>query len=453
MTPSAAGIALIVLWLAAALLACVVVRDLFSPDKLLLVACGLFFADIFFAPFSAPVYVAYALLLVACMAGIASFARQAPEVARLPRARPPAAQVPGTSGRHHLFFWMLSLPALWAQATMISIFGGITEYINVLALRVVEFQGYGWLTSIIQSFSVINLIYFAWLVTGPRRGRPHLLPYLVHLLIFMLLALLTGSRGALLVNFVLMVMVWHHAVRAVKLRTLLAVAVCALLAASVLEVAREGVAVGDEGLITGISEEREPTNKLSFQWASYGTIPLELVLDAPFVNQHYGLTYFTALTNFVPRGIWPGKPDTGGTILTREYTGDAWGGTSYLSTGILPEAVINFGPSAGLVFGALQMALLMGWLLRYYARSKRRLAAPGDQRLTSAVRLAYVSWGFMALVVGEFTNIVITLLIQLASAAIVFQLMRWSSLLRDRRPPAPAAPTASAAPVLEPHTS
>lgn len=434
---SAIGIALLAAWVLVLALACVVVRDAFSPDKLLLASLGLFFANIFFAPFSAPVYVAYALLLAATMVGVASFAGLTGAVQRLPRAPRPHARV--GARRHHLFFWMLSLPALAAQIAMISIFGGIADYINVLALRVIEFQGYGWLTSIIQTFSIIDLIYFAWLVTGPQRGRAHLLLYLLHLMVFVLLALLTGSRGSLLVNFVLMTMVYHHAVRPVRLRVLATVAVGALLAASVLEVAREGVALNDDGLVTGISEEREPTNKLSFSWASYGTIPLELVLDAPTVNLHFGLTYFTALTNLVPRGLWPGKPDTGGVILTREYTGDAWGGSSHLSTGILPEAIINFGPPGGLAFGALQMAVLVGWLLRYYAGCKRRLATPGDQRLTSAVRLAYVSWGVMALVVGEFTNIVITLLIQLASAALVFQLMRWSSLLNDRRSPAAAS--------------
>src|SRR5207247_1379491 len=149
-----------------------------------------------------------------------------------------------------------------------------------------------------------------------------------------------------LVNFVLMAMVHHYLVKRASLRWLVVVGASALIVASILGVAREGVAIGDEGLVTGLSESKEAESSLSFAWATYGTMPLELVLEAPYVNLHYGFTYLTWITNAIPRAFWPDKPDSGGVVLTKEYTGDSWGGSSHLSTGLLPEAVITFGQAA-----------------------------------------------------------------------------------------------------------
>jgi hypothetical protein len=332
----------------------------------------------------------------------------------------------------HLLMWAISAPALVAQAALILNFGGLVGYLNVLALRVVEFRGLGWLTSIIQTYAVVDLLYFAWLASRARRRWPDIALYLGHLLLFVALALLSGSRGSLLVNFVLMAIVFHYLVRRLTLGFLLGLAGSALLVASVLEVAREGVAFGDEGLVTGLSQTGGGERSLGFAWASYGTLPLRLVLEGEVVRSHLGMTYATWITNAVPRAFWPDKPDTGGVVLTKEYTGDAWGGSSHLSTGILPEAIINFGQDAGLALGAFQLLLLLVAVLGLYARLKRRLADGGPYLFVSVVRFAYVSWALTALLVGEFTNVMLTLTVQLLALWLMEVMLRMLRLVDPR---------------------
>ena len=429
---SLTGIFLFAIWLSAVALSLYVVRDVFSPEKLVLVALGVFFWDIFIHDYSLEVSLTYALLLMSFITVVVAF------VPILRRTR--MGLLACTSGSTHCrngvqlvnykFFWLISLPALAAQVAMIQFFGGIEGYINILALRVVEFEGLGWLMSIIRTFSIVNLIYFSYLVTRRKRKTRDIAIYGLHLLLFVVLALLTGSRGSLLVNFVLMALIYHHSVHPVRARWLFILAVGALLVASGLEVARQGVAFGEEGLITGLSEEKGAEKQMSFTWAKYGTIPLELVLEVEQVNMYYGLTYLTVFTNIIPRFIWPTKPDAGGRILTKEYTGNAWGGTSYLSTGIIPEAIINFGQPLGLVVAFLQFGALVGGLLLYYLRYRRRLVSNAPYTFIYSVRFAYISWAMMAVITGEFTNVMVLLFVEITTVSTIHQLIR---LFSNRR--------------------
>ncbi len=426
---SLTGTFLPALWLSAAAVSFYVVRDAFSPDKLVLAMLGLFFGDIFFHDYSLELCFVYALLILTLVVTVVVLARG--PILRHSRRMASVASAP--SGTHfksgvqvvgYKFFWLVSLPALVAQVYMIQIFGGIEGYINSLGPRVVEFRGLGPIIALIRTYSIVNLIYFSFLVTRRKRKIRHVVIYGLHLLIFVVMALLTGSRGSLLINFVLMALIYHHSVRRIRTLWLFIFAVGALLAASVLEVARQGVAFKDGVLITGLSEVRQAEKQATFGWAKYGLIPLESILEAGHVNMYYGFTYLTVLTNIIPRDIWPTKPATGGVILTKEYTSDAWRGFSNLSTGIIPEAIINFGKPLGILFGVLQFAMLVGGLLLYYAWYRRRLAMNDRYKFIDSVRFSYITWGMAGLIAGEFTNVMLNLVIQLTTVWAVYRLIR-----------------------------
>ena len=421
------GSALFLLWLLAAIVSLVCIRDVFSPDKLIITALGVFFADIYVSPYSEEVLLSYVLLVLAFITTVIVLAPTVRHIdVQVDQFQRPRTDSPSkTLAVGHGFFWAISVPALAAQVAMIANFGGFEGYINVLAMRVIEFQGLGWLTAIIQTFAIVDLVYFAFVVTRRQPQRAAWKIYSLHLLVFVILALLTGSRGSLLVNFVLMAMIHHHLVKQARLRWLVMVAVSTLLVASVLEVAREGVSIGDDGLTTGLSEINAAESNVGLAWTAYGTTPLELVLDAQYVNKHYGFTYLTWFTNMVPRAFWPDKPDSGGVVLTKEYTGDAWGGSSHLSTGILPEAIINFGQVTGLVVGILQLVLILSVLLVLYTRYKKRFARRGRYAFIDGVRFCYINWAMMGLIVGEFTNIMLTLTAQLFTVWVTFAAIRF----------------------------
>jgi hypothetical protein len=422
---SLTGIFLLAAWLSVMVLSLWAVRDIFSPDKLMFAALGVFFGGIFFDNYSLGISAVYALLLVASMTVIVAFApilrsTQSKLVARAPNREPGGNGMPFVG---YGFFWLVSLPALAAQVGMIEHFGGIAGYVNILSLRVKEFEGLGWLTSIIRTFSIIDLIYFSYLITRRKLTVSVIVVYVIHLLIFVVLALLTGSRGSLLVNFLLMALVYHNSVRRISARWLLTLAASTLLIASMLEVARQRLAFGEEGILTGLSEERQNEKKMSFAWAKYGINPLELLLNADRVTMYYGLTYLTVFTNIIPRAIWPEKPDSGGVILTKEYTSET-GGTSYLSTGIIPEAIMNFGVPLGIVVGTFEYGALVGGLILYYIRYRQRLLTNSPYKFIDSVRFAYISWGMMGLIVGEFTNVIVNLLVQLITVWAINQLIR-----------------------------
>ncbi|NOX50261.1 MAG: oligosaccharide repeat unit polymerase [Gammaproteobacteria bacterium] len=386
----------------------------------------MFFGDIFFHDYSLEISLIYVFLIMSFVVVLMSF------VAILGPNRLGSA-INSFDGTHHnndvlvvgyKLFWLFSIPALVSQVWMIQLLGGFEGYVNSLELRVVTHRGFGWLTSIIRTFSVINLIYFSYLVTRNNRNKRDIAKYVLHFMIFLFLALLTGSRGSLLVNLVLMFLIYHYSVQRISLRWLISFAVSLVLAASVLGVVRQNISLHEGVLVLGLSKESQNTKKMSFKWAKYGLIPIDLVLKAENVKKHYGFTYLTFFTNFVPRTIWPTKPDTGGVVLTKEYTGNAWGGYSNLSTGILAEAIINFGPFMGLLVGFLQFSVMIGWVLRYYIRFRRRMMLNSPYQFIYSVRFAYVSWAMAGLIVGEFTNTMVSLAIQLITVWVAHRLIR-----------------------------
>ena len=118
----------------------------------------------------------------------------------------------------------------------------------------------------------------------------------------------------------------------------------------------------------------------------------------------------SAITQFVPRVWWPEKFDTGGVVLTKEYTGDAWDGASNLATGLYPEAIINFGVVGGIVFATIQFILLLIIALKLYLKIK--FSKISQFKVLSYI---YTIWGIGSLITGEFTNIVVTILIYLVT--------------------------------------
>lgn len=425
MTP--AGTFYFIVLLTTLLFTYIVVRDIFSPDKLALIFIGIFFGDIFFNEYSVGVGLCFLLLIMVVLVvtlaiGTSFKSAQRPFTYIVKNRKTLCTRVPRVG---QWFFWVISIPALLAQAWIVMHFGGIEGYINILAISVVEFASFGPILVIIKTFGIINLVYFSCLFTGGKYKTLGVKYYILHLLIFVLLALLTTSRGSLLTNFALMAMIYHHAVRPVKAKWLILLFVSLLLIASLLEVAREGVAFGEDGLVTGLSEQRQNDNNVSFGWARYGLIPLDLVLEAEDSNLHYGFTYLTLVTNLVPRSIWPGKPDSGGNILTIEYTGNSWNGFSFLSTGILPEAIINFGIPIGIIFGALQFFIIIKGLLFYYHRFKLRLFINDPYQFIDSVYFAYICWGLLALISGEFTNVMVNMLVQLTCVWIIKKMIEF----------------------------
>ena len=107
------------------------------------------------------------------------------------------------------------------------------------------------------------------------------------------------------------------------------------------------------------------------------------------------------------------KPDPGGVVFTNEYAPEFYDDYSHFTTGLYPEAMINFGVVFGILFGYFQLSLMLIALSFYYKRVKNKLFASNYQKsVLGLVIYIYVSWGMVMLMTGEFTSIVIGTIIK-----------------------------------------
>ena len=93
-------------------------------------------------------------------------------------------------------------------------------------------------------------------------------------------------------------------------------------------------------------------------------------------NEHkikYGATYLAAFTNIVPRRFWADKPLGGGPELINMISPGSYvigaAGNNSLTTGLLTEAMMNFG-LFGLPLTVISWSFFTAWLLRRALRSK-----------------------------------------------------------------------------------
>jgi oligosaccharide repeat unit polymerase len=431
---------LVILCFLAAVTACFVSlawsKDFFSPDKFFLGSLLLFYLDIYFHEYDFFVYFCYFVLL--CIFSLIVFIQ--------PRAKShffsytlrvnnkdADLQPEPLDLRTQLVFFCLSIPAVLAQYILILEMGGLENYVNSIGFRVIEHAGFGYLTVITTTFGVINLYYFACILQSRVSLTSKAMLFWVHFSIFVFSALLTSSRGGLLVNVVLMIVLYSILKKQLRLAMLLFFIILVMTIASVLEVARSGYSLSAGELQTGLSAEGAGQSA-SYAWTTYGLQALQLISEGDAANLNaplgYGMTYVAALTNFIPRAIWPGKPDTGGVLLTREYAADEYRGATNLSPGIISEAVINFGFFAGLPIGFVLYGVTLFIALRQYSAlmSDANRLAKDRTIVFNSVRAAYVTWYLMGLGVGEFASIMVNFITVLITIYLVNRVLAYFNL-------------------------
>lgn len=397
------------------LLALLTNRDMFSPGKFYLLSFFLFYLGALSSPDN---YELWLLILVVLMIGVATVCFEAGSSAG--PAAPRASPAPGGALRPRniaLWIWIVSLPAIAAQIYIVRMFGGLEGYINMIGNRVIELRGLGPAKTVISTIVVLNLIYFA---VGLTRARSKLwwIVYVMHVSIVLVMGALSGSRGSTLTVFATQVFVYHYLRRPVKIVYALPIGAALLTIAMIIGVLRHGVHLDEGGISTGLES---PEQVLALSTFNLGVVPLQILLHADDLQLANGSTLLSVVTNVVPRGWWPEKPDTGGVFFTKKYTGNAWEGTSNLTPTFLGEGVINFGWACGLAFFIVASLGLMYLVVRHYKNIRAKLRAPPDPGLAvDVVIYVLVMWGVVGLMIAEVTSTVQVLVTtQLAPALIL----------------------------------
>ena len=307
--------------------------------------------------------------------------------------------------------WIFTLIPMAAQIYFILDSGGIIQYINDAVYRVTLWRGKGALLMIIRSVMVLQIIYFMVGLYWGIKKKSWWVLFFLHFLIIMFLALLTGSRGVLLINIIIMLVIYHHIKRPIRLTRVLTVVLILLLVASVLGLARNNLKISENEFQTGLDKEISSSDRFRTLTSTfrYGLIPLDLIYSHEPKNIQYGLGLITPITNVVPRGVWPDKPDTASIAMNKEYVEDRGPGPYQFAAGIIGLGVMNFGWVAGIMFGFLLTILLFIYVEYIYFKNIRYNRFTNFNCTLKALIAVVLMISLPGVIIGEFSNMIVEL--------------------------------------------
>ena len=385
-------------------------RDPASPQFIFITILGVFFSDIYFENYNLFVYAIFILILVLILL-VQSIYFISPNKINFKistyKYDIKSHKVPS------IIFWIMSIPSLIAYYYLVNKFGGFDGFIEASKHRTRTFAGLGITKTLISTFYVIHLYYFSYLINlNFKKNSGTYFLYIIHFMIFLFIASFSFSRGTLLVMFVLMGLVWHYSRKRIKVLTVVVGLIALLMIASSLSIIRETVTIQNGKLELNYTQSEQ---KYRYSWMWYGTYPLDTMLSAKDIDPKLGSTYIAALTNFVPRSLWPGKLDPGGVVFTKEYT-DRYDQWSDFTTGIIPEAIINFGILGGIFFGAFQFFFLNIIINYSYIKNyfRRKQSVRSNKDIFILIIYIYSLVYVTAHLTGEFANITVRYIIQVS---------------------------------------
>jgi hypothetical protein len=397
--------------------------DLFSPIKLYLLTLFVCFLDIFLNSYRLEICCIYLGLLLIPLA-LAKYesraARPFADLARWHKQTPVAANAPGIGAV--ALIWALTVLPLASMTYLVSYFGGLTEYLNQLAIRHLAFQGLNTFSELaINLSSLLTVLYFGIGIIG-RRSSGWWICYSLHLTIALAILSMSGSRRSLLMPMVMMLALFHYFRSLISGMRAAVFLIFVLVIASLIGVLRMGQR-GAGSLVRDLNEYERESVTAHFK---YGLVPLEVVLDANVLNLRYGSTFLAAVTNVIPRPLWPDKPDSAGLAITQDYLGNRWLGASNLNAGFLAESIMNFGLPIGLAFSFTGLIAAMVFLLRRYHRIVflLRRTDRSIQGVFCLVRYLHIAIAVTSLITWETAVVTVPLILNLSAIKVIELLLR-----------------------------
>ncbi len=393
--------------------------DLFSPIKLYLLTLFICFFDIFLSSYSLDICCIYAGLLLVPLLLIQYESRKAKRLFKsltrfhgLTRINP-AASTPNLVA----LLWAITAIPVASMAYLVSLFGGLENYLRQLVIRPLAFQGLNTFTeTAINLISLLTVLYFGVGIVEGRRGRWWIL-YSVHFSIAMAILSMSGSRRPLLMPLIMMLTLYHYYRSKISIKTAGVFLMVLLIITSLVGVLRIGQR-RPTAFDRDLSDVERESVTAHFK---YGLVPLEVVLNANVLTLHYGSTFVAALTNVIPRPFWPGKPDSAGLTITQDYLGNRWLGASYLNAGLFAESIMNFGLSIGLIVGFVILTVSLLFLVFRYVRVLAGLARSGMsiQSVFDIVRYLHIAFAVTGLITWETAIVTIPLILNLSTISVI----------------------------------
>jgi hypothetical protein len=330
-----AGALVAVITFAVITLAVVCSRDLMAPHKIYFGILVLTFGEVVLKPQSIEIYLIYlSLLLLGVFALVMERVAAGRQQARHSETPMFYIRKDGV-----LVLWAVTLMSVAAQGYMVWRLGGLNAYLISVGLRASDWVGLGPVRTVALLLPVVNALYAVVLVSAQKATSRTRWLFAAHCVVTVTVALLSGSRNTMVGWFLVLLAIHHYGYRRLSIARAGAVFVAMLVVIVVVGAARGSYRWTSSGFEVNVQR----TSWAQGNVLNYGVYPVQLVVAQEPIRLYGGATFLTAITNFVPRALWPGKPATGGVVFTRDYLFDRWRGKSYFSTGIFAEVVINFG--------------------------------------------------------------------------------------------------------------
>lgn len=388
--------------------------DIFSPLKIYILFNVFFYLDVYIGAYATEVILIY--LLQCFMLFVISFIEPKRVVASFEKL----GNV--NKGKVVSIIWIVSFFSIFNQLLIILEMGGIFNYINNISLRVEYFRGKGYVLILNNWISIMSVVYLSFLLNVGCAKKSDWILYFIHFVVFVCIALLSGSRSFLLMTVLVQIFIYHYCKKNISVMRSVGFITLFLFIAAFLGGVRNSVDVSDDGFKFKTGD----AGYYNLAHFKYGLTPLEIVFDVKGKELLYGETYISLITNFIPRSIFPGKLDTGGVAFTKIYTGNQWGGLSNLATGSVTEAIINFGYFWGVLIG---LALLfVFYILGFYLYSRLKFLGNSNHAYMVVIIYIYFLLAFARYSYSEFSytfyhmilNVLVPLLIVWGGARVTF---------------------------------
>jgi oligosaccharide repeat unit polymerase len=402
-------------------------KDPASPQLVFLVKLSIFFSSIYFVDYDYEIYLIFLLILLILILFSSSYLFNFNSFSHKENIYP---IIKKKINLPSIIFWILSVPGLISLYVLVNRFGGFVNlfdsdgFLSASKIGTESFAGMGIVKSIITTFYPIHLYYFSYIINlNYKKYKITYFFYGLHFMTFIFFALLSFSRGTLLMMFVMMGLVWHYSRKRISTFLIMLSLTGLLLIASFYGVIRETVKFNNDEKIKLNYSYQDLGLKKTFMIV--GTFPLETLLNTEITDKKLGLTYISGITIFIPRSIWPNKLDAGGVVFTKNYT-NLYNEFSDFTTGLYPEAILNFGVIFGIIFGTLQLILLIYWLNSLYIKIiyNNLYKFITHKEIFLLLFYLYTLIAGVSLLTGEFTNVFRHWLVQIFVLYSVFYLIK-----------------------------
>jgi hypothetical protein len=245
--------------------------------------------------------------------------------------------------------------------------------------------------------------------------------YGLHFTIALTILSISGSRRYFLMPLLMMLAIYHYFRAKVSIKRAFCILGLLLIVTSIIGVLRMGQR-GSNFLTRDLNEYERESVTAHFR---YGLVPLDVILSADVLNLRYGSTFVAAVTNIIPRPLWPGKPDSAGVAITKDYLGDRWLGTSNLNAGFLAESIMNFGFWIGIVFSFVGLFAAMVFVLHRYGQVLSFVMSSGRsvKGVFELVRYLQIAIAITGLITWETAIVVPPLILNLSALWVIERLV------------------------------